>query len=180
MELRRPKFCQLEALQRKLPRSISSSMCVYKPCYTYTHGVYIAVPRPWYKRKLRGSCPYHSVYVHCVSLLLRVCVVQDTMKRILILCFFTRAPAVSVFEFKRRNLFQRPASLYPLYRVLTLNQCVRKFLPRSRFLIFSRSRSWRAIVHCRWRIGFFFFFFFDQLKTFIYNCRNCFFLILSI
>lgn len=98
MQLRRPKFCQLEALQQKLPRA-ASSMCVQTMLYVYARYIYISRP---YKRKPRGSF-YVSLQRMYTTLTpgLDVCAVQDTMKRILILCFFTRAPAVSVFEFKR-------------------------------------------------------------------------------
>ena len=97
---------------------------MYKWCCTYTRPLYILLPgctsvssaSLWFVLRMYIQRMYTAL-----SSVADVCVVEDTTKRILILCFFPRAHAVPVFEFKRWNLFQRPASLYPLHRVLTPN-----------------------------------------------------------
>lgn len=141
MQLHRPKFCQLETLQQKLLHA--SCSYVYKWCYTYTHSVYTPLGCTNVSPVVRFTCLRQRMYM-TLTLVFDVCTVQDTMKRILILCFFTRAPAVSVFEFKRWNLFQRPASLYSLYHVLMLNL----YVPTSDFSAFSFQLYWNAYYRC--------------------------------
>ena len=121
-------------------------ICVQMMLYVYARCIYSF---RLYKRKSRGSVSRVSASVcmyMTLTLVFDVCIVQDTMKRILILCFFTRAPAVSVVEFKRWNLFQRPASLYSLYlTVLMLNL----YMPTSEnFSAFSFQLYWNAYYRC--------------------------------
>lgn len=120
-------------------------ICVQMMLYVYACCIYSF---RLYKRKSCDSVSRvsASVYMYMtLTLVFDMCTVQDTMKRILILCFFTRAPAVSVFEFKRWNLFQRPASLYSLYHVLMFNL----YMPTSEnFSAFSFQLYWNAYYRC--------------------------------
>lgn len=57
MELRSQSFANSKPCSGNY-HGLSPPRCVYKPCYTYTQRCIYTCSRPWYKRKLRGSCPY--------------------------------------------------------------------------------------------------------------------------